>query len=188
MPSRSELGATLNLKIDQIAEGRPNRPGTPIQPARITIHNTDNTNMGADAEAHARFVKNTGYYVYKGKRRYVSWHYTVDDDSCVRHLPLNELGWHAGSAAGNAGSIGIEICMNAGIDQNEAFDRAQRLIACLCYDLGLDPDTDVVPHMHWSGKKCPSLLLNNGELGTKWRNFLRGAKVQLDSIDEPEGV
>lgn len=188
MPTRSKLGATLNLKIDHIADGRPNRPTTPIKPKYITVHNTANPSVGADAEAHAKFVKNTGYYMYKGAKRYVSWHYTVDDDSIVRHLPLNEAGLHAGNKTGNLESVGIEICMNTDGDQGEAFERAQRLIACLCYDLDLDPDKAVKPHMHWSGKKCPQLLLDNGELGVKWSKFIAGINSIIASIDEPPGM
>lgn len=169
---RGQLGSALNLKIDQIAEGRPNRPGSPLSPKFITIHNTSNPARGADAEAHASFVKNIGYYVHNGKKSWVSWHYTVDDDSIVRHLPLNEVGFHAGSREGNASSIGIEICMNAGIDQPRAFDRAVKLIACLCFDMGLDPASAVKPHMHWSGKACPALLLDKGKIGKTWQDFV----------------
>jgi len=169
---RGQLGSELNLAIDHIAEGRPNRPGSPLSAKFITVHNTDNPNKGADAEAHARFLNKTGYYVHNGKRNWVSWHYTVDEDSCVRHLPLNEVGFHAGSREGNASSIGIEICMNQGIDQPQAFERAIKLIACLCFDMGLDPATAVKPHMHWSGKKCPSLLLDKGQIGAKWKDFV----------------
>jgi N-acetylmuramoyl-L-alanine amidase len=171
---RSKLGKQLNLKIDEIGTGRPNRPGSPLTVRYITVHNTDNQNPGADAEAHARFLKNNGSYVQNGRTSFVSWHYSVDDDSCVRHLPLNEVGWHTGSRAGNATSIGIEICMNAGIDQKAAFARATKLIACLCYDLQLDPLTQVVPHGHWSNKNCPRLLLENGTRGAKWDDFIEG--------------
>lgn len=181
--TRGELGMSLNLKIDHILPGRPNRSGAPLTPKFLTIHNTDNSRMGADAEAHGRFVKETGYYVHNGQKRWISWHYTVDDDSCVRHLPLNEVGWHAGSAAGNATSIGIEICMNAGINQERAFDRTQRLIACLCYDLNLDVGSKVVPHKHWSGKNCPRLLLGAG-----WEPFLEGAGHYLAQIGDPDIV
>ena len=170
--ARSKLGIQLNLKIDEIAPGRPNRPGTPLSASLITVHNTDNPKPSADAEAHARFLKNTGYYVHNGKKIWVSWHYTVDDDSCVRHLPLNEVGWHASSKTGNASSLGIEICMNAGIDQAMAFDRAAKLIACLCFDMGLDPATQIVPHYRWSEKNCPSLLMTGGKPGKKWRDFV----------------
>lgn len=169
---RSALGAELNLTIDHIPEGRPNRPGSPLRAKYITVHNTANPAKGADAEAHARFVKQSGYYLLAGRKSYVSWHYTVDDDSVVRHLPLNEVGFHAGSREGNASSIGIEICMNAGIDQPRAFDRAAKLIACLCFDMGLDPASAVKPHLHWSGKACPALLLDKGKIGATWQAFI----------------
>ena len=188
MTTRPELGSTLNLQIDHIPEGRPNRSGSPLRPEFITVHNTGNPGKTADAEAHARFLKNTGYYVHNGSKRWVSWHYTVDHDSCVRHLPLNEVGWHAGSSLGNSSSIGIEICMNDALNQDMAFDRAQRLVACLCYDLGLDPRMAVKPHMHWSGKLCPTLLLTNGKLGAKWTNFIVGIQAHLDDISDPGGV
>lgn len=139
MPTRGQLGQSLMLSIQHIPEGRNNRSGAPLVPNYITVHNTDNSSIGADAEAHANFLSKVGYYVHNGVKRTISWHYTVDDDSCVRHLPLNEVGWHAGSSEGNANSIGIEICMNKGINQDRAFDRAKTLIACLCYDLNIDP-------------------------------------------------
>ena len=47
-----------------------------------------------------------------------SWHYTVDDIKVIKQLPINEKGWHAGK--GNSSSIGIEICMHEGIDQEQA--------------------------------------------------------------------
>jgi N-acetylmuramoyl-L-alanine amidase CwlA len=69
----------LNLLIEIIAEGRPNRPGTIITPNFLTIHNTDNDDRGAGAKAHSGFVRNTGYYILHGERHYVSWHFSVDD-------------------------------------------------------------------------------------------------------------
>lgn len=188
MASRAELGQSLGLTISHIPEGRPNRSGSPLNPRFITVHNTSNTDFGADAEAHSRLVNQTGYYEHEGKKRWVSWHYTVDDDTCIRHLPLNEIGWHAGTREGNAESIGIEICMNKGIDQARAFDRAQRLIACLCHDLNLEPKNAIRAHQHWSGKACPTLLLDDGELGAKWEAFVAGVESYLKAIPVVKAV
>lgn len=188
MPTRGELGRTLMLSISHIPQGRTNRSGSPLQPKYITVHNTDNSSIGADAEAHANFLSKTGYYIHNGSKRWVSWHFTVDDDSCVRHLPLNEVGWHAGSSQGNAYSLGIEICMNKGIDQNRAFDRAKTLIACLCYDLNLEPETQVVTHRFWSGKNCPRLLLDNGKEGAACQGFIADVRAILNSIDDPAQI
>ena len=181
--TRAELGKTLNLETDWIPEGRRNRTGLTLKPDFITIHNTGNANVGADAKMHARWVRDTGFYVSKktGKRSYVSWHYTVDDKRVIRHLPITERGIHAGGGDGNRRSIAIEICMNKGIDQQEAFARAARLVAALRHDLSI-PDDNVVPHHHWSGKECPVLLLNGGKPGAKWRAFKQQVQDELDGI------
>src|SRR5690606_486707 len=130
--------------------GARNRPGTQMTPTRITIHNTDNTDKGADAHAHSSFVRKTGYYIYKGEKRWVSWHYTVDDRVAIRQLPDRECGMHAGSSAGDESSIGIEICMQQGVDQVAANRRAAQLAAYLLEEHGMSQGA-VVRHQHWSG-------------------------------------
>jgi N-acetylmuramoyl-L-alanine amidase len=187
---RSELGLELALKIKHIAIGRRNRPGTTLRPKYITVHNTDNTKAGAGAAAHDRFVREVGYYIHEGKTKWISWHYTVDDVETYNHLPLNEIGWHAGTAAANQTSIGIEVCMNSDIDQDAAFLRARKLVACLIYDLGLFDKIDETlrAHFHWTQKKCPRLLFdrpndpNDRVLGNKWANFVADVKTLVSQI------
>ena len=172
--SRPELGATLNLSVDLIPETNKNRSGRPISPKFITIHNTSNPNRGANAAAHARFVKNKGFYTLgSGKKNYVSWHYTVDDTQVIKHLPVNERAIHAGS--GNGKSIGIEICMHAENDQEECNLRAQRLVGLLMHDLKI-PKENIKPHKYWTGKACPTLLLSDFE------RFVAGAEATRASI------
>ena len=178
--TREEFGKLLNLEVDLIPPGKRNRPGTAIKPTNITVHNTDNETLGADARAHAKLLKNTGHYVYKGKIIWVSWHFTVDDKRVIRHLPLGEMGYHAPN--GNAKSLGVEICMNSGIDQDAAFLRAARLIATLLYDLKLDTEA-IVPHHRWTRKNCPRLLLTNGKPGAKWEAFKALVKKELGKIE-----
>jgi N-acetylmuramoyl-L-alanine amidase len=178
---RPTFGKLLNLKEDYIDIGKRNRPGTPNTIEYITIHNTDNVKKGANAAAHAKFVKNTGFDKNSaGEKIYVSWHYTVDDKMIVKHLPLNEMGYHARNN-GNLRSIGIEVCMNEGIAQDAAFLRTARLVATLLYDLKKPKDI-VVPHHFWTGKNCPRLLLNNGKPGAKWRAFIDLIKSELAAI------
>ena len=90
-----------------------------MTPIYITVHNTANTAVGANAKSHASYVKNPDTPT--------SWHFTVDDTEIYQHLPLNENGWHAGdgNGDGNRKSIGIEICENA--DGN--FSRGKRPMA-----------------------------------------------------------
>jgi len=178
---RTDFGKLLNLKEDLIALGKRNRPGTPNTLEFITVHNTDNTDAGADAASHAKFVKNTGFYMHNGEKIFVSWHYTVDDKQVIKHLPINEMGFHARNN-GNLRSLGIEICMNQGIDQEAAFLRAARLIAALRFDLK-KPNDAIVPHHFWTGKNCPSLLLNNGSPGNKWKAFKELIKAEFATID-----
>lgn len=182
---RDEFGRLLNLETDWIPPGRRNRPGTPLDLKYITVHNTGNRKEGADARMHARWVRDTGYWLDDaGKKHWVSWHYTCDDERVVRHLPVNERGMHAGSGMGNRRSIGVEICMHKGIDQEKAFLRAARLIAALRYDLNVAGD-DVVPHYRWSKKNCPVLLLNDGVPGARWEAFKNLVQEQFDTIDPP---
>ncbi|MEM8828454.1 MAG: N-acetylmuramoyl-L-alanine amidase [Cyanobacteria bacterium P01_G01_bin.19] len=182
MASRKELGRELNLEIDFIPESNSNRPQTKINPQYITIHNTDNTARGADCLAHARYVKSQA-----ARDRQVSWHYTVDDLLCVKHLPLNEMGWHAANRKGNRDSIGIEICMHQGIDRTAADKRAALLTAILMYDLNI-PLERVVTHHYWSGKNCPRLLLDDGKPSQKWQQFLNKVETIYRSIDEKDSM
>jgi N-acetylmuramoyl-L-alanine amidase len=185
--TRNELAASLKLEENMIPAGRKNRPGTLNVPKYITIHNTDNASAGADARSHGRFLISAGHYMLNGKQHWVSWHYSVDDKRVVKHLPISEKAYHAASANGQ--SIAIEVCMNAGIDQEKAFLNAARLTALLLYDLSaLNRDVNkVVPHHFWTGKNCPRLLLNNGQVGSKWKDFQRLIQQELANITEALG-
>lgn len=153
------------VKIIQsiIPDGRKNRPGYQMVPKYITVHNTANTNKGANAELHARYVKNP--------TTDESWHITVDDsDTAYQHLPFNECGWHAGdgeNGTGNRSSIGIEICENSDGDFEKAVKNAQEIIKSLMSQFNI-PISNVVPHKHWSGKNCPRKLLD------RWDEFIKG--------------
>ncbi|MED2671286.1 N-acetylmuramoyl-L-alanine amidase, partial [Bacillus thuringiensis] len=138
-----------------IPKGNRNRPAYSMNPGYITIHTTANQNAGADARAHARYVNNGG-----GSTG-VSWHFTVDDNRIVQHLPLNENGWHAGdgNGAGNRSSIGIEICENRDGNFEKALTHAAGLVKFLMAHLGLKIG-NVVSHQHWSGKNCPRPIFN----------------------------
>lgn len=149
------------------------RPAIKIKPTFITVHNTANTSDGAGAETHARYLENGA------GGRTVSWHFTVDDKSIYQHLPLNELGYHAGTTEGNTKSIGIEICENVDGDFQKARANAIWLIRKLMKDLNI-PLVNVVPHKHWSGKHCPRLLLD------QWTQFI--ADIRHEEVKPVEPV
>jgi len=152
------------LKIEQnfIPKGRPNRPGTPIKPEYITIHDTANTSKGAGAKAHSNYLKNTS--------NIVSWHFTVDDKTIFQHLPVTEKAFHAGNLLGNTKSIGIEICENADGNRLLAEINASYLTARLMFLYDIEK---VVQHNHWNGKDCPRVLRKTG----RWKEFLENVQV-----------
>lgn len=144
-----------------IPKGRPNRPGIAMAPKYITIHETDNYSKGADAKAHASYLRTTSSKV--------SWHYTVDDGGAYQHLPNNETAYHAGDGKlglGNSKSIGIEICVNKGDDFNRACENAAELVRKLMAVHNI-PISNVVQHNRWNGKNCPSNLRKSG-----WKEFI----------------
>lgn len=158
------LNVSKMIVVDLIPKGRDNRPGGKMTPTSITVHNTGNSNEGADAKMHSRYIKNPSTRA--------SWHYTVDDKSIYQHLPLDEHGWHAGDGRygeGNRTSIGIEICMNKGIDQAKAERLATQLIGYLMVQHGI-PLNKVVQHNHWSGKNCPSVIRARAN---GWQEFMK---------------
>jgi len=152
---------SIDIKQRLIPDGRANKPNLAMKPMYLTVHNTDNTDAGATAEAHSRYLLNGSGGAKK------SWHYTVDDKSVYQHLRDNEQGWHAGDGTGpgNALSIGIEVCMYAGIDEQAAWRNAAELLAILSSKYGIALER-IMPHKHWSGKACPSRLLPH------WQQFM----------------
>lgn len=152
----------LGLRQGLIPADATNRPGTPLRPAAITVHNTANRSPGAHAEMHRRYLLGTD-----AREREVSWHFTVDDTEAIQHLPRDEVGWHAGRLA-NAASIGVEICEHQGIDQDAADDRAALLVALLMTEESI-PLAGVRSHRSWTGKDCPRVLL---QTPGGWERFL----------------
>lgn len=124
------------------------RPGYAMEPKYITIHETANTSKGANALNHAKYLDNQA----RGNTdRSASWHFTVDDKEIYQHLPLNEVGWHAGNKTGNYESIGIEIAVNSDGNYTKAVENARKLAAYLMNELNISLD-HVQKHQFWSGK------------------------------------
>jgi N-acetylmuramoyl-L-alanine amidase len=160
----------------------------PMQPRYITIHSTQNTADGADAFRHGRALQNgalrSGMRPGGNRIGYLTWHFTVQDNAAVQHLPVHEQGEHADyDGPGNNYSIGIEMCENKGNNRAQTIERTAKLAAYLCYTQRI-PVSSVVPHYHWPRygasplhKNCPHFLLDNGRPGPTWRWFL--SRVQL---------
>ena len=128
----------------------------------------------------------------KNSLGYVTWHYTVDQNSIYQSLPDNDQGQHADyEGKGNRYSIGIEMCENRGNSRARTMEQTAKLVANLMHRHHI-PLSRVVPHQHWrmiryadgrdlGHKNCPHFLLENGKPGRKWRAFLRKIKSYYDS-------
>lgn len=127
----------------------------------ITIHETANTNQGANAQAHANLQSN-------GNPREASWHYQIDDKQIIQSFPDSTICWHAGK--GNTQSIGIEICVNRDGDFAKAIEHVIALVKTLMIRYHIST-SHIVQHHFWTGKDCPHFL-RNGEKGISWNQFL----------------
>ena len=169
----------ITIQQDIIPAGRRNRPGGRNPDVYITIHETGNTDAGADAEAHGKYLTSSA-----GEASLTSWHYTVDDHAIVQHLPDNETAYHAGDGAdgpGNATSIGIEICVNADGDFAKAKENAAALVRLLMSEYFI-PLANVVQHNRWNGKNCPAAI--RATPGA-WEDFLALCGGESEEPEEP---
>lgn len=136
----------------------------------ITVHETANTSRGANAAAHANLQS-------RGNVRQASWHYQVDDKEIVQSFLDTVKCWHAGSSAGAANSIAIEICVNSDGDYEKALANAAWLVRHLREKHGLGRE-DVKQHHHWTGKNCPTKLRASG----RWSEFRAATDPQEDDM------
>lgn len=140
-------------------------PNTKIVPTSITIHNTGN--IGAPARNNHNYMKNLN----KNGGRTASWHFTVDDKDIIQAQSCNYKCWHAGNAAGNNTSIGIEICMfNDKERQKKCYENAIALVKVLLdyFNWGTDK---IKQHYNWTRKDCPTWL-RSGKFGYNWDWFI----------------
>lgn len=166
--------------LPKSARGR--RGQSSMRPRYITIHSTQNWSKGADPWRHSLALK-------RSKLGSLSWHYTIDQNVAVQHLPTNITGRHADfNGPGNKYSIGLEMCEHKGNSRSRTIDRTAKLAAYLMYKHGI-PLSKVVPHYHWPRrgmnpphKNCPHFLLDNGRPGRKWRGFQGRVKYYHDLI------
>ena len=149
------------MKIkNQLVASRARTSGEGNPCTSITVHETGNTDPGADAQAHANLQSN-------GNVRQASWHITVDDKQAIRSFPDTVKCWHAGDATGNGTSIAVEICVNSDGNYQKALANAAEAVKQLRERHGL-PRSAVKQHKDWSGKNCPTKLRASG----KWAEFV----------------
>lgn len=164
----------MSIEIIQLFIPKSNtytRPGIKMTPTSITDHETDNTNVRANARAHALLQRN-------GNRRQASWHFQVDDEREVyQSIPVNEVAYHAGTRAGNYHSIAVERCVNKDGDYLKTIANTIVLYKFL---LKTYPTIkEIKQHNHWSGKNCPRLM-RQGHKGMNWSEFIRKVRSEAN--------
>lgn len=159
----------MNILKMHIPSSTPNnrRPGTPLTWTTVTIHNTGNPRSTARNER--------AWLTNPSNTRTASFHYAVDAADIVEVIPPNEVAWHAGDAAGNRSSIGIEICESGNYSLN--VENAVELAAHLLKTKGLDARA-LRQHHDWSRKDCP-WKIRRGHEGWNWDAFKRAVNDKL---------
>lgn len=153
-----------------IENGRINRPKASNSCKYITIHDTANTAKGANAEAHAKYIKTLN--------ERTSWHYTVDDHSIYQHIPDNEKSYHTSNATANENSIAIELCVNSDGNFEKTVENAVWLVQQLMKKHKI-PAANIRAHRDWTGKTCPATLLKSG-----WNDFLKRCANSLPATSK----
>lgn len=130
----------------------------------LTVHQTGNTRVGANAEMHARLQEN-------GNSRAASWMIQSDDTEIIQSFPLTAQTWHAGDGRGNGNlhSISWEICINSDGNYVKSLEVAAKGIAQVLKDNNLTV-ADLRQHWDWSRKNCPAQI-RAGQAGIGWNDF-----------------
>lgn len=157
-------------KIIDYIKGK-NRPGYPMKPRFIVIHNTANTHPRAGAVVHQAYAESNN--------RKASYHWAVDADIAVGIIPENEMAWHAGDGRngnGNRYGIAIEVCENGNWDQT--YKNAVKLAAERLKANNL-PIGALKGHRDFSNKNCPRKLI------PIWDRFVADVKKEMNRGSTP---
>ncbi len=187
----------VRLKQDFIQSGKYGRRlYRPMFPRYITIHETENPD--GDAYAHAKALKVGALRAHQrpGGNRigFLAWHFTVQQDVAIQHIPTREQGEHADfDGPGNNFSIGIEMCDHRGNSFPQTMARAAKLAAYLMREHNI-PLNHVVPHYYWARvgtsplhKPCPQQLMDGGQPGRKWAWFLSRVRAEYARLEPGSG-
>ena len=145
----------------------------------IVIHDTGNTNAGADARSH--------YEYFSRADRDASAHYFVDDHSVIQIIDDSEGSWHSGvryksyaTPISNTNSIGIEMCINEDGNYEQAMQNTIDLAAYLLWKYDL-PMNHLVRHYDANGKICPMSMSDND--WALWKEFKAAVEEKLESYE-----
>ncbi|MEG0282010.1 MAG: N-acetylmuramoyl-L-alanine amidase [Clostridia bacterium] len=145
--------------------------GIPMIPKYITIHEAETGITDAPMFRNYMYYRNLLLHP-KYNREKVGYHYIVDDEKAYAFIPDNMKAYHCGDGefgTGNSESIGVERCVNEGIDHMKAIHIQAKLTAHIANKYSI-PLTNIMMHKDWSGKDCPSRLIHN--VFISWDEFI----------------
>ena len=151
----------------------------------LVIHDTANSNSGADAEAHFR---------YFSSKRKASAHYFVDDKGIIQIVGDSRASWHCGEDQGygralngckNSNSIGIELCINSDGDYSKAYKNLVELTKNLMKKFNI-PIEKVCRHYDVSRKRCPGTFFDKGLWDTFKADIAKPIEWTIDLTKDSE--
>lgn len=159
-------------------------------PKKITVHNTDNE-MPAINEINYMISNNNE----------TSYHYAGDEKEVIQAIETSRNAWAAGDGGngyGNRNTIHFEICRNYDRTRKttnlisplaelytEAEKKAIKAIPQICIDNNIVASLDTIKkHQDWSGKWCPSKILNEG----RWNLFCAAIIAEYIRLTNPQAV
>lgn len=185
LEEETPMPSPLAFRVALIPAGNYNRPQDAINaggPRYVTVHETGNTNVGANAEMHRRFTHEGG------GTESVSFHEVVDDREAIQLLPFNEIGWHAGDGCdsrqndfGCFDSIAIETCVNSDGNWEQTLRNLILLIAKNIRETPTLSADRIRQHNAWSGKNCPQKIRSQG----RWDWLVSEVKRELAGAPAP---
>ncbi|STB42095.1 N-acetylmuramoyl-L-alanine amidase [Clostridium perfringens] len=164
------------IKINKQLINKNYSKGVNITPKYIVIHDTDNRQAGANA------IANRNYFANDPNAK-ASTHYIVDDKNIVQVLEDNWKGWHIGDGSNkninNSTSIGIELCVNRGIDFDKTLENGIELTKYLMNKYNIPPE-NVVMHRNASGKICSRMMIEDRPgLWKYFKNKISGINTNI---------
>lgn len=169
-----KLGLTLEVNYVNAQRNVPDALFLGGAPQSFTIHDTANTNVGANARMHRNFVANGG------GTELASYTLSVDDTRAVLIIDLTKAQYHAGTHTGNYTSGSVETCINSDGNWERTKDNLAKLTAAYLYTFSL-PISAVVQHNVWYGKDCPGKIRHEGS----WGKVLIAAGDYLKRLQTP---
>ncbi|GBF73196.1 putative N-acetylmuramoyl-L-alanine amidase [Paenibacillus sp. 598K] len=165
----------MRAVIDHIPKSTPygRRSGQSMVATTITIHNTGNAKSTARNER--------AWLTNPSNVARASYHIVVDEREAIECIPVNERALHAGTAAGNNTSIGIEICESGNYAQT--LTNAVKLVAAMLRERGWGVDR-LRRHYDWSRKICPRLMYDGGSWAG-WEAFKARVAAELKPAASP---